>query len=189
MQNDREKLKKKGFTLIEILVVTAIFGTLMIAVAGLFVSVLRTERSILASKKVLGQISYATEYMSRALRMAEKDKGQGCITSGSNYEVNVAKDSIKFRNALQGGDCQEFFLDTANQQLEYRIGIGTPDEDVLDLTSSPDIIVDNLQFEISGETETDDLQPFVTIYLEAQTTDSPTLKVQTSVSQRNPDIR
>jgi len=177
---------RKGFTLIEVLVAAAIFGTLMVAITGLFVSALRIERNVLGSKKVLGQISYAAEYMTRALRMAEKDKtGITCLSKGSNYEVSFSKDSIKFMNALQSSDCQEFFLDT-DGQLKHKIKIGTPSADTLDLTSS-DITVDNLKFELSGEVQGDGLQPFVTIYIEAHTQDSPILKVQVSVSQRNLD--
>ena len=171
----------KGFTLIEILVVTAIFGVLITAMAGIFVSALRTERSILASKKVLGQLSYTVEYMSRALRMAEKDKTGTCIPSGSNYQI-TGRNGIRFINAIQASECQEFFLDD-NGQLNHETPTGTAY-----LTSS-DITIDNLTFDLSGQTETDNLQPFVTIYLEAYTAESPITKLQTSISQRNPDIR
>jgi len=171
---------RKGFTLIELLVVTAIFGTLMVAITGLFVSALRIERGVLASKKVLGQISYTAEYMTRALRMAEKDKTGTCISSGSNYE-SVSVSEIRFINALQNSDCQRFFLD--NNQIKYEISPGN----IIELTSS-DIIVENLKFELSGETQADDIQPFVTIYIEAGARESSALKVQTSVSQRNLDV-
>jgi len=170
----------KGFTLIEVLVVAAIFGTLMVAITGLFISALRIEKGVLASRKVLGQISYASEYMTRALRMAEKDKTGICISSGSNYE-SVSLGEIRFINALQHSGCQSFFLD--NNQIKYETSPGN----IVELTSS-DIIVENLKFELSGETQSDDIQPFVTIYMEAYTKDSSILKVQTSVSQRNLDV-
>ncbi len=174
--------QNKGFTLMEMLVASAVFGILMVAIVGLFVSALRTERSILASKKVLGQISYVTEYMTRALRMAEKDTTGACIAIGTNYRTNPpANDRIKFINALQGSSCQEFFLE--NRQIKFNNG-----SNILELTS-PDITISHLRFELSGESEGDVLQPFVTIYLEAFATSSPVLEVQTSVSQRNPDAR
>jgi len=169
----------RGFTLIEMLVVTAIFSVLMVVISGLFVSALRTEKIIFASKKVLGQTSYALEYMARALRMAKKDDTGACIPSGSNYQLTA--NGIKFINALQGDDCQEFFLD--GSQLKKATGSG-----IFELTSS-DITISNLRFEIVGETQTDNLQPFVTVYLEANAEGTPVLEVQTSISQRNPDIR
>lgn len=175
----------KGFTLIEVLVAAAIFGTLMVAVTGLFVSALRVERNILASKKVLGQISYATEYMTRALRMAEKDKTGSCVQdvpvgSGnySNYEITA--NGIKFINALQNSECHEFLLEGGQIKMQTPAG-------KLALTSTG-ITVDFLEFELSGETQSDNLQPFVTIYIEAHTKESPALEVQTSVSQRNLDV-
>jgi len=172
--------KNKGFTLVEVLVAATIFGILMVAVTGLFISTLRIEKNVLGSKKVLGQINYATEYMSRALRMASKDKVGTCITSGSNYE-SVSINEIKFINTLQNRNCQSFFLN--NNQIQYETSLG-----VIVALTSPDITVENLKFEVSGEVQGDSLQPFVTIYIEAHAENGPTLKVQTSVSQRNLDI-
>lgn len=170
----------RGFTLIELMIVTAVFSIAMTAIAGLFVSALRTERSILASKKVLGQISYAAEYMTRSLRMAKRDNGEGCMSSPDlNYEVSASQDRITFINALQEDKCQEFFLEGG--QLKHWTG-----SEKLSLTSA-DIRVENLKFELTGETKADNLQPFVTIYMEAYATSSPVLNVQTSVSQRNID--
>ncbi|MEA3453257.1 MAG: prepilin-type N-terminal cleavage/methylation domain-containing protein [Patescibacteria group bacterium] len=180
--------KENGFTLVEVLVAAAIFGTLMVAITGIFISALRVEKGVLSSKKVLGQISYAAEYMTRALRMAEKDQTGLCVRdvplgSGiyANYE-SIVESEIIFKNALQDGDCQRFFLE--DNQIKYETSPGV----IVELTSS-DIIVENLKFEISGETEGDDLQPFVTIYMEAYAEKSISkLKIQTSVSQRNLDI-
>ncbi|MBU1045563.1 prepilin-type N-terminal cleavage/methylation domain-containing protein [Patescibacteria group bacterium] len=183
MQNKRQKKShstKKGFTLVEIVVVTGIFSVLMIAISGIFIAALRAERNVLASKKVLGELSYAMEYMTRALRMADKDNTGFCIPSGSNYQL-TARSGIKFINILQSGACQEFFAD--NGKIKYATGA-----EELELTSS-NINVSALKFEIINETESDNLQPFVTIQIEADTPNSAVLRLQTSISQRNPDIR
>jgi len=172
--------KEKGFTLIEIIVVTGIFSVLMIAISGIFIAALRAERNVLASKKVLGELSYVTEYMTRALRMADKDSSGSCIPVGSNYQL-TARGGIKFVNALQLDACQEFFVD--GTIIKYQTGT-----EELDLTSS-DINISALNFEIINETESDNLQPFVTMQIEASAPNSTTLHLQTSVSQRNPDIR
>lgn len=191
MTNNRLS-KEKGFTLVEILVAAAIFGTLMVAITGIFISALRIEKNVLGSKKVLGQISYAAEYMTRALRMAEKDKTGICVKdvpfgSGnySNYESGSVSE-IRFKNALQGGDCQEFFLEDGKIKFQTEAESPLPPLP-LELTSS-DIVVDSLKFEITGEVQDDNLQPFVTIYIEAHSQDSPPLKVQVSISQRNLDV-
>lgn len=170
----------KGFTLIELLVVTALFGVLMTLVSGIFIATLNTERNILATKKVLGEISYASEYMTRALRMAEKDYPGNCITQGFSYEI-TGRNGLKFINSLKNYQCQEFYLEDGQIKTEIT---GTS----FDLTSD-NVIVSNLDFIISGASEDDALQPFATIYIEASMLKSSMIKVQTSVSQRNPDIR
>jgi len=185
------KKSNKGFTLVELLVTSAVLAILTVGVSGLFVSALRTERSILASKQVLSQVSYTMEYMGRALRMAKKDTdsdGINCIPVGSSYYITPATNGIRFINSLQASDCQEFFLEDGKIKIE--INIDNPPSTVLDLTSS-EINVIGLEFNLSGETQgpPDSLQPFVTIYLSAFSKNSPVFKVQTALSQRNPDIR
>jgi len=175
-----KKFKQPGFTLIELLIVSGMFSVIIIVIASIFVSALRIENNIFATKKVLSQISYSVEYMTRALRMAEKDTIGDCINRGSNYEVGAGK--ITFKNILQGGNCQSFYLN--NNQIKVQdFDAGTN----FDLTSS-DVNISELQFNAHGQNQGDDFQPFITIYLEAQSSDSPVLEIQTSVSQRNPDI-
>lgn len=178
MSNDDSKIK--GFTLMEILIVSGMFAVLITVVASIFVFALRVESRVFATKKVLSQMSYSIEYMTRALRMAEKDTIGDCIDRGSNYEVGAA--SIIFKSALQGGNCQKFYLDDG--QLKIRdFDAGTD----FDLTSL-DVEILNLNFAANGEDQGDVFQPFITIYLEARSSDSSVLEIQTSVSQRNPDI-
>lgn len=171
--------KKTGFTLVELLIVAGMFSVVITVVASLFVSSLRTEKSILDTKRVLGEVSYAMEYISRALRMAEKDIDGTCIGSKENYDVGP--ESVAFINALQDDACQRFYLEDGKIKFDN----GTK---ILDLTSD-NITIENLKFNLHGESQTDDFQPFVTIYFEAHTKVSPVLAFQTSVSQRNPDIR
>jgi len=175
--------KQSGFSLMELLIVSSIFSVIIVVIASLFVSALRVENRIFATKKVLAQISYATEYMSRALRMAEKDTDGICIPDGTNYRVSVGNEDITFINALQDSNCQKFYLDDG--QIKYDINDGA---DTFELTSS-EVVIEDLQFKAHGETQGDSFQPFVTIYFKASTIDSPVLEIQTSVSQRNPDIR
>ncbi|MBU3918391.1 hypothetical protein KKC63_00560 [Patescibacteria group bacterium] len=177
------KLSKKGFTLMEMLIVSGMFSILIIVIASIFVSAIRIENKVFATKKVLSQVSYSVEYMTRAIRMAEKDTVGDCISRGDNYEISgVNDDNITFKNALQDGNCQIFYLN--NGQIKIQDFVTGTD---FDLTSS-DVEISNLSFTANGEQQGDIFQPFITIYLEAQSSDSPILEIQTSVSQRNPDI-
>jgi prepilin-type N-terminal cleavage/methylation domain-containing protein len=180
-------MNNKGFTLVELLMASAVFSIVVVIISGIFVAAVNTQRNILSAKKVLGQTSYAMEFMSRALRMAVKDTGQGCITAGYNYDYHptYGNQGIRFKNHLQGDECQEFYLEGG--QIKFKRNASSPTPQVLDLTSS-DMEITDLRFFLSGETQNDDLQPMVTIYLEAKTGDSPTIKLQTSISQRNLDV-
>jgi len=189
-----------GFTLIEMLVAIMIFSVVIGAVSGIFISGILQQRKALASRALLDQTSYALEYMSRALRMAKKETIEGCLlTYGLNYEIPIEYQingnenlgiGLKFINHLQGDDCQAFFLE--NGKLRYKKKIGTLDEETLDLTSD-ELEITNLLFNLSGQSQADDLQPKVTIFLDIKGKDTtpeqqPEIKIQTTISQRNPDV-
>jgi len=172
----------KGFTLIELLVSAAVFSVAMVIITGIFVAAVKTQKRIIETKKILGQVSYAVEYMSRSLRMAKKDTSGTCLSvSGLNYENIFGNSGIRFINSLQDDDCQEFYL--AGGQIKY-----LKEGQVLNLTSL-DINITALKFSLSGQDQNDNLQPFVTIYLEATPKNGAPISVQTSVSQRNPDVK
>lgn len=181
-----KNMNNKGFTLIEMMISVALFSILMVAVLGIFNYSVKAHEKILNSQEILNQTSYAMEYMSRSLRMAQKDiAGTDCLgdvaNAGKTY-INPVANSIKFIN--YGGDCQEFYLD--GNILKEKIGV-----DGVPLISS-EFIVNSINFEISGDGD-DNLQPRITIFLDIETNtadpDKHTqLKIQTSVSQRNLDM-
>lgn len=176
----QNNMKSKGFTLIEMMVTVLIFSIVVGAVIGVFVSALQIQRYNLTYQQLLDQTSYAMEYMGRAIRMAVKDDGVGCISSGLNYQGDTSR--IKFVNYK--GECQEFLLE--NNQLKVRFDSGGK----IPLTSD-DFNVTSLSFGISGESDADNLQPRVTIFMGIQGTDSkvqPKIAIQTAISQRNLDF-
>jgi len=182
MDNNRIK---NGYTLVEILVGIAIFALLVAGPTGLFISSLRSQNRILGLREVVDSSSYLLEYMSRTLRMAQKDKTGVCISAGANYEYPVGHNrQIRFLNYK--GNCHEFSV-TGGGKLREKSPIGAFP---VDLTSS-DLKITDLQFEISGGDQNDDLQPRVTILLEitkAAIPGFPEVKVQTTISQRNLDV-
>ncbi len=188
------KMTKGGFTLIEMLVAVMIFSLIIGVISGVFISGLRGQKMTLSSQKLLDQISYALEYMSRALRMANKQTADipTCLSQeGLNYEITHSGSGLKFINHLEEDDCQEFFLE--DSQLKYRKKIGQAGEETLDLTSS-NLQITYLNFSISGEGQDDDLQPRVTIFLNMKgkgqkPEEQPEMKIQTTISQRNLDVK
>lgn len=180
--------KEKSFTLIELMVATAIFLMILTMISGFFISAIRAQRMVLANQEVSDQISYALEYMSRSLRMAKKELGEGCLSQrGLNYESTRGGSGLKFINTLEGNDCQEFFLE--NNQLKYwKRSTGQ----TFPLTSNT-LKINSLIFNLIGQHQDDDFQPRVTIFLEMSRKgsegESLKIQIQTTISQRNLDVQ
>jgi prepilin-type N-terminal cleavage/methylation domain-containing protein len=184
-----------GYTLIEVLTTITIFLLISGAITGLFFSSVMAQRKALASQKVFDNISYALEYMSRALRMAKKDDieiagvTKNCIITGDkvNYELTDNNRRIKFRNYKN--ECQEFFIDNDGRIKETKEGTTLP------LTPSDFIIsTSTSKFLVFNADQTDNLQPKVTILLDVQTKGQrpeakATIKIQTTISQRDLDVQ
>jgi len=92
------KKLKKGFTLIELMVSLSIFVMIISASSGVLITTIRAQKKSLAQQELLNQTSYLMEKMSRAIRMAEKDKAGTC-GHGSNISYHLENNnSIEFLN-------------------------------------------------------------------------------------------
>ena len=184
----------KGFTLVEIMVAVAVFAVVIAAPMGFFVSAIKGQQKALVSQGLINSVSYNLEYISRALRMAKKDDIDdiNCLSGHKiNYELTRAGEGIKFRN--YDDECQEFYREFDAVKQVYRI------KEVKDGSSNylTPSNLDILYFEIGPNdswVQSDYEQPKVTIFFEAKGVEyekaelQPTLKVQTSISQRNLDV-
>lgn len=182
--------KNRAFTLVELLVAIGIFSIVIGMVSGIFILGIRQQKVAFASQIVLDQASFALEYMSRTLRMASKELSSSCLSQrGLNYEITHSGSGVKFINHLESDDCQEFFLESG--QLKYRKKIGQSGEQSLPLTSGK-LEVYSLKFNLTGNSQSDDLQPEVTIFMEikgkGELESSQKMKIQTTISQRNLDV-
>ena len=178
----RIKNKQQGITLIEILVVITVLAIFITAVVSLFASAMKEQRKGMDRAYLLNQGSFVAEYVSRALRMAQKDTTGGCITRGSNYEITRGGSGIKFLNYRTANNCQEFYVE--NKVLKVvKYGI------VQDLTPSG-LTVESLSFNISGQSQGDGLQPKVTFSWRLRSTGlvPQDLVLQTTISQRELDV-
>ena len=174
--SERSTLSVRGYTLVEVIISVAIFFILVAGPTGLFVFSLRGQTRILGMRGVIDNSSHVLEYLSRTLRMARKelDFPPTCLSShGLNYEETNSRNldgiiysgpGIKFVN--YHAECQEFFLDetdghqTKNQLMESKNGAAP-----VALTSN-DLEITSLVFQLSGQNQTDDLQPRITMLLE-----------------------
>ena len=181
---------KKGYTLIEILVAISIFLVVIAAPTGFFVTSIKGQKKALASQELLDNVSFTLEYMSRAIRMAKKDKDYTCISQIGqklNYQETHSERGIKFLNYQ--GDCQEIFLDEIDGRLKESIEGSVP----VPLTSD-DLYITSFQI-ASDESwgQIDNLQPRITLSFEIKRENprpemEPKIKIQTTISQRNLDF-
>lgn len=184
-------MKNSGFTLIELLVAVTVFSLVAAAVSEIFIFSIRNQRNFLSGQEIVDQSSYLMEYVSRALRMAKKDVAGTCLTTAGanfNYETDEAHGNrLRFLNYQN--QCQEFFLEGAELKERKSLdGTAANFQAPLTLTSA------NLQvssFNIGpsdswGQEES--LQPKVTLFLEIQGKEQSEIRIQTTISQRNPDI-
>lgn len=180
--------KNRGFTLVEILVALFIFSLFLGAVTNMFFFSIASQRRILAEQQLVSQVLFLQEYISRTLRQANKElvDPASCLTGvgvGYNYEITYSGHGIKILNRQD--ECQEFFLQ--NGRIVEAI-------DGFEQFISPDELeIVALNFEISGESQLDNVQPRVSLFIDLRSRggkpeDKIDIKVQTTLSQRRIDV-
>jgi prepilin-type N-terminal cleavage/methylation domain-containing protein len=181
----------RGLTLIEMLVAVAIFISLITITLTIFVSGLRAQRKNLAYQQLLDQTSYLMEYMSRAIRMARKDMSGDC-TGGEklNYALSTETVNGSERKCLKfinyRGECQQFCLEEGRIKEIKKVNGNYFSENYL---TGPALKVKSFEITLKGETQDDEFQPLVFIFLDIEGKEGSKIQIQTSISQRNLDTQ
>jgi prepilin-type N-terminal cleavage/methylation domain-containing protein len=186
-------MRTKGFTLIEVMVSTAIFSVVMVIALGALLAMSESDRKAQTLKSVINNLNFSVDAISRAIRTGD---GYACAVSGSCNRLNP---SSKFS-----------FVDSDNKNVSYCLSSDSttclsPSTHLcpvggkcsvlrsynggqfLPLTSK-EVVISNLEFFLVGESRADSLQPRVTILLSGTVQVSATQKsdfnLQTSIAQR-----
>lgn len=200
------KMNQKGLTLIEILVVVGVFSGLTTLISGIFLTNFEMQRRTMAIQKTMGETSYAVEYMTRAIRMAQNDHNGECLEEGREgftYGIPVDgsgqdQQGIQFIN--HRGECVKFFLNSDRGVIKKAIR-----DDGSDNWSEYDLSSGLLKFN-SFKTEANVVpednsnlyvdQPSVTLLLDVDFLKSEYVddelwwssRIQTTVTRRSLDI-
>lgn len=194
----------KGFTITELLVSLFIFSLVIIGAGGLLVSGMSVQRRSGSQQELIDQAFYIAEYMSRALRQAQKAADASCLSqSGRNYEVSSDGENwfidtsgtwIRFINR-NNNLCQQFLLPPAGTQIFEQT---SSDSTAANFGAQVALTSNNLQvtvlgFYISGAGQDDNIQPRATFTMELKGTaqqvgSQPAVNIQTTVSQRKIDV-
>ncbi len=185
----------RGVTLIELLVSISVFSIFITVDAQLLASALKYYQQGIEKTELLNHISYSLDFMSRSLRMAQKDINGQCITRNLNYENYNGLSAVRFVN-YQGKCCEFSSQDISQAGKTYRIlmvrksSTGSAQQlgDFVALTPIG-LSVDSLAFSLHGQSQTDTSQPSVTLALKISGRLIPPLatKIQTTISQRQLD--
>ena len=182
---------KKGLTLIELMVSVVIFSLISGAIASIFVSSIQSQQKILRDQKVISEISYVMEYVSRTLRMTVRDEDSSCLAfSGHNYQL-INSYQIRFLN--HNNKCHEFLLSDGiiyeRKSEDENYDSSAP---AIALTSNK-THVEGLRFEDAGSGwhSTSGNQPKVMmnfVFRSVQESEENEISIQTTVSQRNINV-
>lgn len=187
---------ERGFTLIEILVVVGVFSGLVSLLVGVFLTNQELQRRTMAIQRTMGDISYAIEHISRAIRMAQSDEDGACLDyapeNNEFYTFNHLtnnKSDIVFIDYK--GRCIRFFLE--NNRLKKKI-----DDEEYFLTSKGVNLkefIANINVYPNGNGTIYEDQPSVTLFFDLEVKKLKgdgswwDAKVQTTITRRKLDLQ
>lgn len=124
-----------GFSLIELIVSTAIFASSILVVTGIFEAAVKGQRAAISSQNTQESMRYAFEMMSKELRSAfSNDAGSDCPAPGqANKTFNLIGGVLHFKNS--DGVCVSYSV--VADRIQIRRGA-----DVLDITPDEVRVVD-----------------------------------------------
>lgn len=189
-------MKKRGFTLIEIIVSTAIFTVVATVAIGALTSLNKASREARAMRVVLDNANSAVDSMARTIRMGTAFDC-GCTKTGTTTSACRITSTTNIDNGTDGLSCLRFQgpsdLSGGIAQIKYdynsgsvwrTIGAGAPQQ----LTSA-EVEVSGLKFYVNGVTADQD-QPVVTMLLTGVAHISNLKRdfsIQTTISPRTPN--
>lgn len=179
------KSKQSGFSLIELLVSTALFTLIMISAMSIFNMVLKDQRTALAVQNVQESLKYFLEMTGKEIRMAQRNNG-GCsgIPNNQIYLVSSStySDMLSFKNYHK--QCVSYYLSNDNGVKRFTINR----DGISDYASPDSININNLSFLLRPEGGLNNYQPAITVDFIAQavglTASSSLIQIQTTLTSR-----
>lgn len=113
--------KNQGFTLLEIVVVLAIFSVLMLIAADVFMMALSSQRQTALRQETFSQMRYLTEMIARQIRASEIDFTPVDPDDESNPLNNYALDGD---SGIDGYETQLSLIDQEGSRISYFVQTG-----------------------------------------------------------------
>ncbi|HTX86818.1 MAG TPA: hypothetical protein VMC41_01985 [Candidatus Nanoarchaeia archaeon] len=107
-----------GVTLLELTVSVFLFTLTVVLAAGIFTTIVNSQRITVASEDLQENIRYDFEKMGKEIRTAQKDPAHSCIPAGNIYwNNNGAGDQLMFLNYR--GQCVKYGLKNGQVYVYY----------------------------------------------------------------------
>ena len=168
------KLQSAGFTMIELLVGMSLFGILSGIVGGSFISILRSQKTVLALIYANDNANLVLEQMAREFR------------TGLDFETFPGDAGICFRNAR--GELVVYKFDSNEFNIKRGVVVDCGDSSDIEPVTSPDIKVRNLRFRLTGRESGDRKPTLITVSMELTggrgSIENIKINIQTSISSR-----
>ncbi len=198
--------KKKGFTLIEIIVSTAIFTIVVTIAIGALTSLNKTSREARALRIIMDNANSAMDSMSRTIRMGVRFDGAcdaSCVCAGS--ATSTVRDTspalIDSANPKsRGNTCLKFYGPNSSASLtdtRYRFSSSTKSVErsqdggvTYQTMTAPEVEVSDMRFFVVGS-GLDQNQPIITMIMTGVAKSSNQVRdfaIQTSISPRTPNL-
>ncbi len=172
-----------------------IFLLAIASIGQLFAYAQRAHRALLARSQAVDELSYDLEHISRGLRMAKKSQDSLCLSAPKmNYETTA--NGIKFQNLKSDGtyDCIEYYLGYpggdygANGAIMERRAGASQNFDLSLTSPQNNVLIFSVADGIGSWSQTDNMQPRVTLHIKIEDSQGSVLQNQITVSQRDLDI-
>lgn len=203
-------MKKKGFTLIEIIVSTAIFTIVVTIAIGALTSLNKTSREARALRIIMDNANSAIDSMARTVRMGIRFDGGcdvDCACAGTNQDTvrDTGVDAVNVINASDpkstGNKCLRFYgpSPTGDGLVETRYRYKAADKSVersvdggttFVRMTAPEVEVADMRFFVAGS-QLDVSQPIVTMVMKGVARSSNQTRdfnIETSIAPRTPNL-
>jgi prepilin-type N-terminal cleavage/methylation domain-containing protein len=161
------KLRRGGFTVIELLAAMTVFLIVIGISGGIFIHTIRTQRIITNMSASLNNVTLALEQIAREAR------------TGYNFEDTTGEPKLVFKNAQ--GKTVEYSLPEDGGQIMRKAELENPEPITSETTN-----ISQLQFRVTKETIEDRLEmpALITISATVKAEGDIEVHLQTSVSSR-----
>lgn len=173
--------KRRGFSLIELMVAVSIFTVVMTVSVGTLLSLADANRKAQTLASVTNNLNFALDSMTRAIR------------TGYTYHCTDTPNSLPSGvSDCVNGASGFVFTDSSGQRVGYRLSDSRIERNIdsggwVPLTAS-EIEITDMRFYMNGSTPADTVQPMVTISIQGETDivakAESSFDIQTSVTQR-----